>query len=372
MLRKIDSLIDAWLGSYSISGQALGLYRIFFASYAILFGLKRYAWVADYPGGLWRPPFPFSIFDVYGTFAVGLYAEPMPENILLFIEGFLCLLFVLLLFGVLTPYVSVSITIILVILNWQVYSLPKVNHDILFCITPMLMALSGWGGSFSWDAEWRRTESAYPSLSSALLAITITTGFAVAGLPKLIHWLDFDLSTSGVRMWVTGMYFPDGGGGPLSALMAYTTAPLLWETIDVTAVCFEVGFLFTVWQRQYLRLWLALAVAFHFTNYLILGIPFFFNLPVYAAFLPWDRAVRFFNRSSWGSYFASMLSSKSARAALFIGVLVIAETIYFIRPKTGLHGTGVVKVIQSVLVFGIAFAILSYFAYSSRREAIPG
>ena len=290
ILEKIDSLITSWVRSYRTSVRALSLYRLLFASYAILFGLKRFAWVADYPGGLWRPPFPFSLLDTYGTFSVGLYSAPMPEHILIFLEAGLCLLFVLLLFGVWTPYTSISITALLVLLNWQVYSLPKTNHDILFCVTPLVMAFSGWGRAFSIDAQRKTRKKVYPSLSLFLLALVITTGFAVAGLPKLMHWVDFDLSTSGVRMWVTGVYF-SGGGGPLSAWMAHVTVPLFWEVLDVVAVIFEIGFLVAVFQRRLFRSWVGLAVGFHFTNYLILGIPFFFNLPVYAAFVPWRRLV---------------------------------------------------------------------------------
>jgi len=368
MPRKIDNLINVWVGSYSINKQALSLYRIFFASYAILFGLKRFAWVADYPGGLWRPPFPFSLFDTYGSYSPGLYAGPMPSYALLLLEGTLCLLFVLLLLGALTPYVSVTITALIIVLNWQIYSLPKTNHDILFCVTPLMMALSGWGHFFSLDAQKIRTGSAYPSTSSALLALTITTGFAVAGLPKLIHWVDFDLTTSGVRMWVTGIYFPDGGGGPLSSLMAYTTAPLLWEAMDVAAVCFEVGFLITVWQRQYFRLWLSLAVVFHFANYLMLGIPFLTNLPVYAAFLPWDQATQTFT-SSMETRFKSLLSNSSGgvRVSFFAALLGLSETLYFIHPKIGFHGTGATKNFQVVLVFGAAFGVLGYLAYTCWR-----
>jgi hypothetical protein len=371
MSHRIDSVIEAWTESYPTSEKALSLYRIFFASYAILFGLKRFAWVADYPGGLWRPPFPFSLLDAYGTFAPGLYATPMPEYVLLFLEGLLCLLFVLLLFGIGTPYVSVSITGMLIILNWQIYSLPKTNHDVLFCITPLMMVLSGWGQHFSLDARWNRKGKAYPSVSTALLALTITTGFAVAGLPKLVHWVDFDLSTSGVRMWITGIHFSDSGGGPLSGFVTYITTPVFWETLDLAAVLFEVGFLFAVVQRRFFRWWMVAAVGFHFTNYLIMGIPFFFNLPVYAAFLPWNRMAQYFVKMSYRKWIEFILTHRGKAIRAFVFVLIAAEILYFARPAVGLHRTGGVQVFQVFVVFGTAFTAILYFTFFEPADGLP-
>ena len=43
----------------------------------------------------------------------------------------------------------------------------------------------------------------------ALMALLVAFGFFSAGLPKALKWIDFDLSTSGVRSWVS-IIFPFG------------------------------------------------------------------------------------------------------------------------------------------------------------------
>jgi hypothetical protein len=171
-------------------------------------------------------------------------------------------------------------------------------------------------------------------------------------------------------MWVTGIYFSGGeGGGPLSAWLAYITNPLFWEALDFAAVIFELGFLVAVFQQRLFRMWMGLAVVFHFSNYLMLGIPFFFNVPVYAAFLPWERISQLLKESRLEKSILGFSGyTQLFRVSLFVAVLIAAEVLYFVRPATGLHRTGWMQLVQVFVVFGGAFSILLYLAFSKTQS----
>jgi hypothetical protein len=79
----------------------------------------------------------------------------------------------------------------------------------------------------------------------------------------------------------------------LAPFFASLTSPWIWELLDVAAVVFELGFIvaLVVGPRAFTA-WIALAVLFHFNNYLMLNISFLVHLPLYLAFVDWEAAAR--------------------------------------------------------------------------------
>jgi hypothetical protein len=94
-----------------------------------------------------------------------------------------------------------------------------------------------------------------------------------------------------------------------------------WEALDWTTVLFEIGFFFAVFSPRWFRILCAGAVFFHLGVVLVLSIPFTHQLPVYAAFVDWDRiAAHSSVRRLSGGLSALWESTSAVGQILFVGV----------------------------------------------------
>lgn len=302
----LDDFIDRLVQTYPASERGLSLFRIVFALAFILFlAHPRFLWAIGYPDIFWKPPLPLSLFDCFGSLQFGLVCGFPPSWLVVVMEGLLALSAVLLLFGYRTFYTSILFSGIFIILNTFRYSFGKIDHEIMLVITPAIMAFSGWGSYYSLDAQRQTTQRqankhrTYPSYCLLFLALSLSVGFLSAGLPKAISWVDFDLSTSGVRNWVVRSYFVGGDTDWLAPVFAYTSNVYLWEAIDYAGVFFELGMAISVLHGSLFKRFVVLAVFFHLTNFLMLEIGFTLFFPVYAAFLPWTRVARYLEKTGW-------------------------------------------------------------------------
>jgi hypothetical protein len=309
------------LVEYRRSADALGLYRIAFAGYCLFIaGLPTISWIAGAPQAFFDPP----------PGLPRLLSGFPPPWVLSTLDAVLVLLFVALLIGWYTRGVSLGVSSLLLVENCFQYSLGKIDHDILFVLAPTVFA-GVWGRSFSLDARGRSEPAPRDGVSRlAILACLIAFGFFTSGLPKLIRWIDFDLGTHGVKRWVLSAVH-QGRTELLVPFFASLETPWLWELLDAAAVAFELGFVVALLVGPRLfGLWAVLAVAFHFTNHLILNIAFLLYLPLYLAFADWEAAARGVHAAA--ARFAPGVAARVALAAAAAGAAVTAARWWMARP----------------------------------------
>jgi hypothetical protein len=285
MWHRLNQRFDNWIfHGFPIDPESLAIYRIVYALYFLLFGIPSFVWLAAYPEVFYNPPLSLaSLFSRFPNYAV-----------LQTLSTVVCVLLVLLLFGYRTPLVSVLLSVMLVIGYSFKYAFGKIDHDLLPLLIPSIMAFSGWGTRFSLDAvsaPQRDPSPAHESCANwpvALVAFLLALGFFSAGAPKLIGWIDFDLSTHGVRGWALRRYYVSEQHELLVPLFASISNPYFWEALDILAVTFELGFLVVVLFPKVFRAYLGLAVLFHFTNFWLLQIVNFTEFVlIYLLFINW-------------------------------------------------------------------------------------
>jgi hypothetical protein len=167
-------------------------------------------------------------------------------------------------------------------------------------MVPLAMAFSNWGAAFSADryggqVSDRKIETWPITLLSLLLAFMMFT----AGFPKILGgWLD--PSTQATQGHLMNQYFENGRQALLASAAVKKGSPFFWELLDWATVFFEVGFLIVVWKPRLVKLFVIIAIFFHFSTMMILNIAFLPNFAVYALFLNWTAIYngmkRFFSK----------------------------------------------------------------------------
>lgn len=265
--------------SYQPTAEGLALYRILVSLMMLFFLLPDptyYSYLAEFPDDFYSPlPGPMMLFN-----------EFPPALLLQIIHGLLVASWIAVLVGYKTKYASLISAGLTLILLGFIFSIGKANHQLMIVLTPAIMAFSNWGDAYSIDSFNQNKSQKAEGWPLVLLALFIGFMFFTAGLPKIIGgWLDFDsLATRGHLL---NQYFVRGRTELLSGLAVDIQSPLFWGFLDYATVMFEVGFLVAVFRAGWTRLFVCLAVLFHFSTMLTLNIAFLVNFPAYAAFLPW-------------------------------------------------------------------------------------
>jgi len=286
LIRRYDEWIN---NSYPINFEALGIYRIIYSLYVLFIsGIPNWSWLSDLPDDIYTPPF-FSIASLFSGF---------PDYyLLLSISGIVCVLYILLLFGFKTTFVSILIPTLYFIGNSFLYSRGKIDHTDLFLILiPLVMAFSNWGSSFSIDSN-TKPKQVKPSNSWPVTLMSLLIGFAFfsAGLPKLLGgWLN--LNTHGVKGIFYNYYYTQGHQNYLASFFLEIQNDLFWETLDYLTVFFEVSFLFTIIIPTIFRFYIYIAIIFHMVIFLMLNIIFSDNLVAYLLFINWNIVLRFLEK----------------------------------------------------------------------------
>lgn len=281
IIRKLDRWI---FESFEVTGEGLGLFRIF-ASLLILFflipgdGVSHYGYLSSLPPGFFAPPpGPMMFFDEFPPF--------------IFFQIVLTLLVIFLLAmaaGYQTRWASVMVGILILVLQGFVYSVGKVNHEILIPVVPIVMSFSNWGACFSVDSWLKRNNNRdVHSWPLTLLALFIAFMMFTAGFPKILGgW--FDPSTQAVKGHVLNQFFVKDRDALLAPYALQIHSQLLWEILDWSTILFEVGFIIAVWRARLFKLFLIVAVFFHFSTQLLMNISFLPNFLAYTVFLNWEQ-----------------------------------------------------------------------------------
>ncbi|WP_340104846.1 HTTM domain-containing protein [Rhodohalobacter sp. 8-1] len=277
-----NNWFDRWIfESYQPTIQGLALFRIF-ASLLILFFLMPdaayYTDLASFPDDFFTPPpGPMMFFDSFP-----------PAWFFYSIHVLLALSWICVLIGFKTQKASIAAAIFMLILLGFIFSIGKVNHQMLIILLPLLMAFSSWGGAYSFDAGLSGKKTKANGWTLTLLALFIGFMMFTAGFPKILGgWLNGD--TFATQGHLLNQYFIRGRTELLSGYMVSMNIPLIWGILDWGTVFFETGFLIAVLRAGWTRLFVCFAVFFHFSTMLTLNIAFLVNFPAYAAFLPWGK-----------------------------------------------------------------------------------
>ncbi len=281
MSSKDLSKFEQWIfESYHLNLEGLGLFRIFAALFILFYGVPDsalYSFLSSLPDQFFAPPpGPMMLFNEF------------PSEFTFFLLHYLLIIsLILLAAGVFTKYASISAGLLLLILKGFIYSLGKINHEMLLVAVPLVMAFSGWGKAYSIDFMCKRGEKSMPqNWTLTLLALIIGFMFFTAGFPKILGgWLD--LQTQATQGHFFRQYFIHGRQELLTPLMI-SLPEYIWEVFDYLTVLFEVGFLFAILHPRSTRIFICFAVLFHFSTMMVLNIPFLINFVMYAAFLKWN------------------------------------------------------------------------------------
>jgi len=285
--------------------EGLALARIFYAATALILGVSSFTWISQSPPAFFDPPI-YSIAVLWDSFPGYWFLQSLSTGI--------CILFILLFFGYRTRITSLLLTGALILGYSFGYSFGKIDHNILMVVFPGVMAFSGWGEALSVDSVRRDGGSKAVDVASAawpvaLMALLIGFGYFSAGIEKL-PWLDLDPTTHGARSWLVRGYFVWERQEFLAPLFVAIDSQYFWEVMDIMAVLFETGFLLSVLHGRIFKAFVAVAVAFHLVNYLMLNISFAGMIRVYALFMPWALILQYRGRLYDEQYWQKLFQKK--------------------------------------------------------------
>lgn len=273
--------LDRWIfTSFPLSAEALGLYRILYASYLLVWGIPNFEWITNSPDAFFNPP----------AYSIAAFFSGFPPY--WFLQGLSLLVVVCcmaLLFGWYTRWVSITLFIAIVVGKSFMFSYGLIGQDLIVWLVPLFMAFGNWGNKFSIDEHKNNNHSAnINTWPVTMMALLLGFGMFSAGLPKLLGgWLD--TSTHATRGHFFTQYYVIGDLKLLSTWMINITSPIVWEVMDWGAVFFELLFLAAIVKPRWFRLWLLLAIGFHTTTFLIFNISFHFQYIVYLLFINWGK-----------------------------------------------------------------------------------
>ncbi len=297
---------------------SLGLFRIFWGAYILLFYAPYSAWVGQVPQSFYKPPVLSPAF---------LLAGFPPYWLMLTMDLVRIWLVVLITIGIKTRICTIILCLLTFISFNFVYSFGMIVHDILVWVVALCLAFTNWGVPYALIPD-RRMNPKVAARASATAGVLIAFGMFTAGFDKALHWINFDLSTSGFLCWFYRPYYTLGRTFLLAPVVP-KIPPQLFKIADYTAVAFELSaFFFLLAGRVGWRLWLLVAAIFHLTNALLLNIPFYFQVLVY---LPFVALGRFFGKSKVEDGAATEIFSWRVPVIVFTVILGVAHTAQRLR-----------------------------------------
>jgi hypothetical protein len=297
----------------SNDARSLGLFRIFWGIFVLLFFAPYSAWVGQVPQSFYNPPVLSVAF---------LFAGFPPYWLLLAGDLVRIWLVVLITIGVKTRVCTIVLCLLTFISTNFVYSFGKISHDTLLWAVALCLAFTDWGVTYALVPD-RRINPKVAARALATAGVLIAFAMFTAGFDKALHWINFDLSTSGFLSWFySGYYTLDRK--LLLAPFVLKVPPQSIKILDFAAVAFELSpFFFLLAGRAGWRAWILIATCFHLANALLLNIPFYIHVLVY---LPFVALARFFGRASVGGSATTAVLSWRVPVIIFAIILGLAHT----------------------------------------------
>ena len=269
--------IDHWLEeSYNtITDAGLGLFRICYSLYLLLFGINSYAQgIVSNPENLYDPPLSIAFF----------FDLPSLE-FFIFLDWLVLLSIPFVLFGLFTKPASFVLGFGFLLGNSFLYSFGKIDHGrLLQMLVPLLFSFSNWERRFSIDSNRKKIESPRYYLI-AIYALLIGLAMFSAGIEKVFGgWLNWENDSLRYILIRDVVYERIGLLGKWASTIK---SSLFWKAMDYSVVAFELGALLAAFRLKWMKWWAFLAVHFHIGVYLLLGFSFKGNFICYLIFVNW-------------------------------------------------------------------------------------
>jgi hypothetical protein len=297
----------------SNDARSLGLFRIFWGTYILLFVAPYSAFVGQVPQSFYNPPVLSLAF---------LFAGFPPYWLMLAGDLVRIWLVVLITIGVKTRVCTIVLCLLTFISTNFVYSFGKIDHDALVWAVALCLAFTDWGVPYALVPD-RHINPKVAARALATSGVFIAFAMFTAGFDKARHWINFDLSTSGFLGWFYGGYYTLDRK-LLLAPAVLKVPPRLLKILDYAAVAFELSPFFCLLAgRIAWRGWLLVASCFHLANALLLNIPFYIHVIVYLPFVSFARA---FGRPNVGGNATNAVFSWRVPVIIFAVILGVAHT----------------------------------------------
>jgi hypothetical protein len=292
---------------------SLGIFRIFWGTYILLFYAPYSAFVGQVPQSFYNP---------HVLSPASLFAGFPPYWLMLAGDLVRIWLVVLITIGIKTRFCTIILCSLTLIMTSFVYSFGKIDHDTLLWAVTLCLAFTDWGVPYALVPD-RRIKPKVAARALATAGLLIAFGMFTAGFDKALRWINLDLSTSGFLSWFyPGYYTLDRK--LLLAPLVLKVPPQLFKILDYAAVAFELSpFFFLLMGRVGWRVWILVATCFHLANALLLNIPFHIHVLVY---LPFLALARFFGESNEGDSVTNVDFSWRIPIIIFALILGVAHT----------------------------------------------
>jgi hypothetical protein len=265
--------------------RSLGLFRIFWGWFILLFVAPYSAFVSQVPQAFYNPPI-LSLANLFAGFP--------PYWLMLGADLVKIWLVVLITVGIKTRWCTITFCLLTFLSHSFLYSFGKIDHDVVLWAVTLCLAFTDWGVYYALIPD-RRTDPKVTRRALATAGVVIAFGFFTAGFEKALRWVNLDLSTGGFLSWFYPLYYLLDRKFLLAPLVFRIPAQS-FKILDYTAVAFELSpFLFLFAGRTAWRVWLLVATCFHLANALLLNIPFYVHVLVYLPFISFPRGIRRLN-----------------------------------------------------------------------------
>ena len=277
VIDRLDAYIARVASQYAPDRRYLAFLRIAFGIWVVVFPVDA-SWIDRVPPEFFHPRPGFFYF----------LSGPPSHYVLLAMMWAVAILGIVLTLGIFTGPTSVALALTLIINSGIAYSFSKVDHFVLFEITPIFLAAAGWGRIWSVDSYLRRRrgsriEPGARGMPVLLFAMTIGWAMLTAAAPKVAGgWLDPSRYAS--RGYLARDIFQNEKLGPFGPMAMELHNGAFWKLLDYTTLLAEGGLIVVVLFPMVFRAWLALLACFHVGVYLTLGISFLDFVLVYAVF----------------------------------------------------------------------------------------
>ena len=340
--------LDRWIfDSFSVTPEGLGLYRIAFALFTLLFVAPGhgpygdFSFTASLPAPFFDPPLgPMGLFpDFLSSVAGGV------------LEGLLVFVLAMLLVGYGVRVMSILTSVLLLIGYGFYFSLGTVHPYLLFILLPLVMSASNWSAAYSLDAVHGRTRRVVQAWPLTLLALL--TGFTLftAGIAMALGG-GLDPAVPATQQYATEQFFARGRQDMLVPLLLQIDHSAFWIALDYLAVGLGVVFLAAAHPLM-TPVMVAAAVVVHFVLMMTFNISGLLFLIVYAAFLDWEALARRFPEdrfTGWGYTFQRLRP-----IGVFLGAFIWAFLYFAGSPLLWLGDVG----LTSDLVWADVIAVTS-------------
>lgn len=363
-VKKYDRLV---FEEYKMTEEALAVFRMLFALFGLLIvGYGNVLWLSEVPAYFYQP----QLLNI-----APLLSDEIPSRWVLFLLSWLpALLLTAIFFGFYTRISSILFAVIIIVSTAFTASMGKIDHGIMYPLTALIMAFSGWERALSLDAQRGNTKSGSPhGMAPFLVALAIGFGMFTAGFAKWHSgWLDAE--RVGVLHHFFGSYVTWERRELLAPVFYGIRDLWFWKALDLATVIFEVGFLAAVIHKKAFQAFILLALVFHTLVLLMLNITIVSIFLAYALFLPWEKVLHYLRKKPNYKAVLKQLLNPRVFAIVILTIALLTGGFLLLGEKDGMVAVANIflsfwevdyRMIQSFIVYGLAWVFVVWHVQGS-------